>query len=334
VFPHAAIEAPTTADSVGRMSNPSVCVIAGGVGAARMLRALSSVIAPSSITAVVNVGDDLVLHGLRISPDLDTVTYTLAGEINPETGWGLRGETWQAMATVGRYGGIDWFNLGDRDLGTHLYRTHRLGEGAGLAEVTGEITRAWGLGLRVLPATEDQLRTVITLAEGPDAGTEIGFQEYFVQRRHGVPVSAVRFDGAETATPGPGVIDAIATAHRVVIAPSNPLVSIAPVLAVPGVRDALTDRRDQVVAVSPIIAGAALKGPADRLLTELGHEASVVGVARLWAPIAGTLVIDEADADLADAVAAEGIRPVVTRTIMADPEVAAALARRVLEADA
>ncbi len=307
-----------------------VTVLAGGVGAARMLAALTQVVPPERITAVANVGDDLVLHGLHISPDLDTVTYTLAGQINPETGWGLAGETWQAMETLGRYGGVDWFNLGDRDLGTHLYRTHRLQQGASLTEVTGEIVRAWDLGLRLLPVTDDRLRTMVTLGEGPDAGREITFQEYFVQRRHSVAVSAVRFDGASNATPAPDVLTAIDEAMRVVIAPSNPVVSIDPVLAVPGVRDAVTAARQRTVAVSPIVAGAALKGPADRLLHELGHDASVVGVARLYAPLARTLVIDEADADLADAVADEGIEPLVTRTIMSEPGVAVSLARAVL----
>lgn len=313
------------------MTNPSLCVISGGVGAARLLDALTTVVDPSEIVAVANVADDLNLHGLHISPDLDTITYTLAGEIDPEAGWGLRGETWQAMASVGRYGGIDWFNLGDRDLGTHLYRTQRLSEGAGLAEITAEITRAWGLGIRLLPVTEDRLRTMVTLAEGEDAGAEVGFQNYFVQRRHAVPVAAIRFDGAESAQPGPGVLDAIATARRIVIAPSNPLVSIAPVLAVSDVHRAIAARRDEVIAVSPIIGGAALKGPADRLLTELGHESTVVGVARLWAPLAATLVIDEADAGLADAVAAEGVTPIVTPTIMAEPGVAKSLAAVILE---
>lgn len=311
-----------------------VCVISGGVGAARLIRSLTTVIDPTEITAVANVGDDLVLHGLHISPDLDTITYTLAGEINPETGWGLRGETWQAMETVGRYGGIEWFNLGDRDLGTHLYRTHRLSEGAGLAEITAEITAAWGLGIRLLPVTEDRLRTMVTLAEGADAGTEIGFQDYFVKHRHQVSVSAIRFDGADRARPGPGVLETIEGAERIVIAPSNPLVSIDPVLAVPGIRAAIEARRDDVVAVSPIVGGAALKGPADRLLTELGHESSVVGIARVWAPLAATLVIDEADADAADAVAAEGITPIVTPTIMSEPGVAESLARIVLDPSA
>ncbi|MCU1370484.1 MAG: fbiA [Ilumatobacteraceae bacterium] len=317
------------------MSEPLVTVLAGGVGAARMLSGIVQVVDPANVTAIVNVGDDLELHGLRISPDLDTITYTLAGEINPETGWGLRGESWQAMESVKRYGGISWFGLGDRDLGTHLYRTQRFAEGATLTEVTAEITDAWGLGLRLLPVTDDRLRTMVTLApgvDGPpeDVGLEVGFQEYFVQRRHGVPVSAVRFDGAAAAAPGPDVLDALADADRVVLAPSNPIVSIDPVLAVPGVREALIARRGDTVAVSPIVAGSALKGPADRLLTELGHEATVVGVARLYAPLAEALVIDHADVDLADAVAAEGIRPIVAESVMSTPEIAAALARTVL----
>ena len=313
--------------------SPQVTVIAGGVGAARMLSGILRVVDPATVAAVVNVGDDLELHGLRISPDLDTITYTLAGEIDPEKGWGLRGETWQAMETVARYGGISWFGLGDRDLGTHLYRTHRLGQGATLTEVTAEIATAWGLGLRLLPVSDDPVRTVVTLAgDGDDDGTEVSFQEYFVQRRHAVPVTAVRFDGAESARPTEAAMAAITEAEVLVIAPSNPLVSIDPVLAVPGVRDAVEARRSANVAVSPIVAGAALKGPADRLLVELGHEASVVGVARLYAPLAATLVIDEADAELADAVAAAGIRPVVAETVMRTPEVAAALARTTLEA--
>ena len=325
------------------VSSGRVTVICGGVGAARMLAgilAVPDVVDAHAVTGIVNVGDDLELHGLRISPDLDTITYTLAGEINPDTGWGLRGESWQAMDSVKRYGGISWFGLGDRDLGTHLFRTQRSSEGAGLAEITAEITRAWGLELRLLPVTEDRLRTTLTIPgddpSGASAGhpaeptTEVSFQEYFVHRQHGVAVQGVRFDGAETARPGPGVLEALADAERVVIAPSNPLISIEPVLAVPGVRDALISRRADTVAVSPIVDGAALKGPADRLLTELGHEATVVGVARLYAPLAATLVIDEADAHLADAVAAEGIRPVVTATVMRTPELAAALARTVL----
>jgi LPPG:FO 2-phospho-L-lactate transferase len=318
-----------------------ITVLSGGVGAARMLAALSQVVDPSEIVGVVNVGDDLELHGLRICPDIDTITYTLAGAVDDQRGWGLRDESWQAMEMVARYGGVDWFNLGDRDLGTHLYRTDRLARGADLATVTAEITAAWGLGVRLVPVSNDPVRTMITLAQddpaspgspGLPAGSEIGFQEYFVQRRHAVPVSAVRVDGAGMATPAPGVLDALHDAEVVVIAPSNPIVSIAPVLAVPGVETAVVAGRDRTVAVSPIVAGAALKGPADRLLAELGHEPSVVGVARLYAHLAATLVIDEADAHLAGAVEDTGMRCVVTPTIMSQPGVAEALARLVLDA--
>jgi LPPG:FO 2-phospho-L-lactate transferase len=305
-----------------------VVTLAGGVGAARMLGGLIQVVAPDDLAAIVNVGDDTKLHGLHISPDLDTVTYTLAGAINPATGWGLVDETWNAMDTLKRYGGVTWFGLGDRDLGTHLYRTQRLDEGATLAEVTTEIAQAWDLRLRLLPATNDPLRTRVTV-EGEG---EIGFQEYFVQRHHSVPVRSVRFAGAEAARPGPGVLQSLHNADAIVIAPSNPIVSIGPVLAVPGVRDAVEARRSRVVAVSPIIAGAALKGPADRLMTELGHEASVVGVARLYSSFASVLVIDEVDRDLAPAVQAEGLACVVAPTIMSGPAEAAALARTVLDA--
>jgi LPPG:FO 2-phospho-L-lactate transferase len=297
------------------------------VGAARLLAGLVRAVPPTEITAIVNVGDDVELHGLHISPDLDTITYTVAGAIDPERGWGLGGETWHAMEALARYPlARTWFNLGDRDLATHLYRTDRLRSGAPLSTVSQEIADAWALGLRLLPVTDDRLQTRVTVA----AEGEIGFQEYFVQRHHDVPVTAVRFDGADQARPAPGVLDALAAARRVVVAPSNPLVSIDPVLAVPGVRAALEARREDAVAVSPIVAGAALKGPADRLLRELGHEASVVGVARLYAPLAGTLVIDEADAALAPAVEAEGIRCVVAPTIMRGPTEATALAEEVL----
>jgi LPPG:FO 2-phospho-L-lactate transferase len=305
---------------------PNVTVVAGGVGAARLLGGLVQVVDPSSIAAVANTGDDLVLHGLNISPDLDTITYTLADAVNPETGWGLRGETWQAMDALARYGGVTWFNLGDRDLATHLYRTQRLADGLTLTEVTAEITRAWGLGLALLPMSDDPVRTMITVV---DEG-EIGFQDYFVRRQHDVAATDIRFAGHEVAEPSPAALAALADAERVVIAPSNPLVSIAPILSVPGLRNAVEARRDDCVAVSPIIAGTTVKGPADRLLGELGHDVSVVGVARLYAPLAAKLVIDEADADLADAVTAEGIEAVVAPTMMYGPPEAAALARVVL----
>jgi len=308
-----------------------ITVIAGGVGAARFLSGLVQVRPPEEITAVVNVGDDVELHGLSISPDLDTITYTLAGAIDPVRGWGLAAESWQAMETLGRYGGTTWFNLGDRDLGTHMYRTERRMEGAPLSQITAEIAAGWGLELRLLPASDDPLRTKLTIDGADGRPIEIGFQEYFVQRQHSVPVRAIRFEGAGEARPAPGVLEAIADAECVVIAPSNPLISIDPVLAVDGLRDAVTAARDRTVAVSPIVAGAALKGPADRLLAELGHSSTVVGVAELYAPLASTLVIDEADAALASAVEESGLRCVVAPTVMSTPAVAAALADTVLD---
>jgi LPPG:FO 2-phospho-L-lactate transferase len=303
--------------------------LAGGVGAARMLRGLVDVVEPSEIVAVVNTGDDLVLHGLAISPDLDTVTYTLAGAINSEAGWGLAGESWAAMDALRAYGGdLAWFSLGDKDLGTHLYRTSRLAACATRSQVTTEIAARWRLGLTLIPVTDDHLATRVTVA----GGDEIGFQEYFVGHHHDIAIEAVRFEGAEAAQPAPGVLDALATASMVIICPSNPIVSIGPVLAVAGVRAAVEARRDDTVAVSPIIAGAALKGPADRMMSELGHDVSVVGVARLYAPLAATLVIDEADAGLAGAVEDAGMRCVVAPTVMHGPVEAAALARVVLDA--
>jgi LPPG:FO 2-phospho-L-lactate transferase len=307
-----------------------IAALAGGVGAARMLGALIGVMPAKEITAIVNTGDDTVLHGLHISPDLDTVMYTLAGAINPETGWGLAGESWQVMESLERLGGITWFNLGDKDIATHCYRTQRLSEGATLGEVTAELGATWGVGIRMLPVTDDYLRTRLQLVDGP----EVAFQEYFVRLHHDVAVSSVRFDGAPGARPGPGVLEALSGADLIVVCPSNPVVSIDPLLAVPGILDALTARRDDIVGVSPIVAGAALKGPADRLLAELGFEPSVVGVAKWYAPWVGTLVIDEADAELRKAVEAEGMRCVVTNTVMSTVERSARLARTVLDARA
>ncbi|MDQ4133148.1 MAG: 2-phospho-L-lactate transferase [Actinomycetota bacterium] len=313
-----------------------IVTLAGGVGAARFLTGLVRVIDPAAITAVVNTGDDIVIHGLHVSPDLDTVTYTLAGAVNPETGWGLAGETWSAMEALARFGavaptgsnaGLIWFRLGDHDLATHLYRTQRLREGATLSEVTAEIASAWDVDVAIRPMTDDRVETRVTVAgEG-----EIGFQDYFVRRLHSVPVTAVRFAGAETAQPAPGVLDALGAAERIVVCPSNPIVSIGPLRAVPGLAEAVSARRDDTVAVSPIVAGAALKGPAARLMSELGHEPSVAGVARLYAPLVSTLVVDEADRDAVAAVEAEGVRCVVAPTIMRGPAEAAALARRVLD---
>jgi len=305
-----------------------IVAIAGGVGAARFLRGLLQVVPADEVVAIVNTGDDTVFHGLHVSPDIDTVVYTTSGAIDPERGWGLAGETWTAMSSLQRYadqGAVTWFNLGDRDLATHLWRTGRLAESATLSEVTEQLRQAWGLGFRILPMTDQRVRTMVDTTNG-----ELGFQEYFVRHQHGVPVTGVRFDGIDRAVAAPGVLEAIATADAIVVCPSNPIVSIGPVLAVPGVRDALISRRDHVVAVSPIVAGAALKGPADRMLTELGHESSVVGVARLYAPFVSTLIIDDADSTSADAVRAAGVDCIVTDTIMSRPGVGAALARTAL----
>lgn len=308
--------------------------LCGGVGAARMLSGLVRVVPPDSITAIVNVGDDTILHGLHISPDLDTITYTLAGMDNRETGWGVVGESWTVMEELARLGGESWFRLGDRDLATHLFRTERLRAGDSLTEVTASIAARRQIDVRLLPVTDDPVRTMLTLAEKTelgDAGTEVAFQDYFVRLHHDVAVRAVRFAGAEQARPAPAVMDALASAERIVVCPSNPIVSIGPLLAVPGVRDALVARRDDVVAVSPIVAGSALKGPADHLMAELGTEPSVVGVARLYAPWVNTLVIDEADRALAPQVEAEGVRCLVAPTIMDSPDRAAALARVVID---
>ena len=305
-----------------------IVTLAGGVGAARFLKGLRLVKPPRELIAIVNTGDDTVLHGLHISPDLDTVMYSLAGADNPETGWGLAGETWQAMAALERLGGPTWFSLGDKDLATHLYRTGRLAEGGSLSQITQELCAGFGVEIILLPMSDHPVRTLVTLA---DSGQEVGFQEYFVALRHEVPIDGLRFEGAATSTPAPGVSAALAEASTIIIAPSNPLVSLGPLWSVPSLADAVKARRSNVVAVSPIVDGAALKGPAARMLTELGHEASVVGVAKLYKDLASVLVIDHADAHLANQVESTGMRCVGTDTIMSSPEVSAALASTVLE---
>ncbi len=316
----------------------SVTVICGGVGAARFMRALANVHPPSDTTAVINTGDDTVLHGLSISPDIDTVIYTLANAIDPERGWGMRGESWRAMESLERYATAKpdgsaaaptWFNLGDKDLATHLYRTARLAEGAPLTLVTAEIAAAWGLEQWLLPMTDATMSTMVTLRE---EGIEVPFQEYFVKRRHNVPVNAVRFAGADAATLPPLVRSALTDSEVIVIAPSNPLVSIAPIRSIEDVNDILAARRESVVAISPIVGGVALKGPADQMLRELGHEPSVVGVARLYTDIAATLVIDPLDEAHVPAIEAAGMRVVVTPSVMSEPDVGPELARRTLAA--
>ncbi|MCL5047472.1 MAG: 2-phospho-L-lactate transferase [Firmicutes bacterium] len=304
-----------------------IVVLAGGTGAAKFLNGLVQVVDREDIYVIGNTGDDAVFFGLHVSPDLDTICYTLANEVNHGTGWGLSNETWNAMATVERYGGDTWFHLGDRDLGTHLYRTARLREGATLSLVTQEIAEAWRIGIDLVPMTDSPVRTYLELLDG----TEVAFQDYFVKLRHSVPVTAVSFRGASKAVPTEGILEAIGEAEQILIAPSNPIVSIGPILAIQGIRELLEKNRDKVKAISPIVAGLALKGPADRLLRELGYESSVVGVAGLLADVADKLVIDEQDMALAKSISEMDIKPVVTNTIMSTPELAKNLASVVID---
>jgi LPPG:FO 2-phospho-L-lactate transferase len=303
-------------------------VLCGGVGAARLLAGIVDVVDPASVTAIVNVADDVIVHGLHISPDLDTITYTLGGLNNAVSGWGVVDESWRVMDELEVLGGPTWFRLGDRDLATHLYRTGRLDAGASLSAITSELAARRRVGIAILPVTDDPVATIVATR----AGERLEFQEYFVARRHDVDVVGVEFRGADAARPAPGVLDAIATASKVVIAPSNPILSIDPILAVPGVRAAVDARRADVVAVSPIVAGAALKGPADRLLGDLGHEPSALGVARHYRDLVGTFVLDELDRSLRAEVEALGMHCVVTDTVMAAPSRAAALAKVLVDA--
>jgi LPPG:FO 2-phospho-L-lactate transferase len=311
-----------------------ILVLAGGVGAARFLKGLVQIANPADIVTVVNTGDDTELHGLSISPDIDTVTYTLADAIDPTRGWGLRDETWRAMEALARFEDVRpsqsqaaprWFNLGDQDLATHFYRTARLREGALLSDITDEIRRAFKVSVRIIPMSNDSVRTRVHLAK-----ETVSFQEYFVKLQHNVAVTGVEFDGADTATfIEPSLIH---NAERIIIAPSNPIVSIGPMRAMPGVDHSLAHVRHKVVAISPIVAGTALKGPADRMLAELGHEPTVVGVARLYKDICATLIIDQQDAHLADEVESTGMRCIVTDTIMSRPGVSMTLAQCALDA--
>ena len=309
-----------------------LATLAGGVGAARFLNGLVRAVPPSQVVAIVNTADDDEFHGLYVSPDLDSVTYTLAGASNVAQGWGLEGETFATLDALTRYDVPTWFRLGDKDIATHLYRTQRMRAGAPLSEVTAEISRAWGLDLRLIPMSDDRVQTRITVERAGGATAEVAMQEWFVGDRAESPVISVRFEGADVARPAPGVLEALRTAETIVICPSNPVISIAPILAVAGVRDALRARRERVIAISPIVGGAPVKGPADRLMAPLGIEVSCVGIAREYADICGTLVIDAVDAHLAADVEATGVRPIVTDTMMLSPEIATALARHTLAA--
>ncbi|MEW6473185.1 MAG: 2-phospho-L-lactate transferase [Actinomycetota bacterium] len=326
----------------------TIAALAGGVGAARFLRGLVRAVPAEDVVIIGNTGDDEVFHGLHVSPDLDTVTYTLAGAVGP-AGWGLADDTFRTLEAYARYGEATWFRLGDADLATHLYRTSRLREGATLTEVTAEITLAWDVKARLLPMSDDRVATVIDVARAsaaahaaPVGGTppippgggppvRMAMQEWFVRERAQPPVAAVHFEGADKAKPGPAVLDALAEADAVLLCPSNPVISIGPILALPGVRDVLRRRRAQVIGVSPIIRGATVKGPADRLMAAAGIEVSCAGIASIYSDICATLLVDESDADRAADVEAHDVRAAVAPILMRDADGAADLARRALD---
>ena len=302
-------------------------VLCGGLGGSRLVDALARAAGPESVTAVGNVGDDLEVHGLHVSPDLDTVLYTLAGLLDEERGWGVRDETYGALATAERLGAETWFTLGDRDLGLHLVRTELLRAGEPLSAVFARLAERLGVGVRLLPVSDDPVRTMLTTPAG-----ELDFQTWFVRRRHRDDVLAVRYEGAASARPAPGVVEAIEDADAVFLAPSNPFVSLGPILAVPGVAEAVAGRAGPVVAVSPLVAGKALRGPLARMLETLGHEPSALGVARLYEGLASAFVLDPTDAALAPAVRALGLEAVVTPAVIVDPAVRGDVGRAILEA--
>ncbi|MEX2549139.1 MAG: 2-phospho-L-lactate transferase [Nitriliruptoraceae bacterium] len=302
-------------------------VLAGGVGAARFLRGLTRIVPPQAVTAVVNVGDDLTHLGLRICPDLDSITYWLAGVVHPEQQWGRADESHVVASELERFGHEPWFTLGDRDLGVHLHRSMRLSSGIPLSQVTGEVTRAFDVTTRLLPASDDQVETRIMTADGRD----LHFQEYWVRERAQPEVVGVRLAGAEEATPGPGVLETLSAARAVFIAPSNPVVSIDTILAIPGIRDALASTSAPVVGVSPIVGGQVVRGMAHRLLPAVGSEVSALGVARHYGSLLDGWVVDQRDAATVDDVHGLGIACVATDTMMDDVEVAAALAQTCVE---
>jgi LPPG:FO 2-phospho-L-lactate transferase len=305
--------------------------LAGGVGAARFLRGLLRVHDPGGVVVVGNTGDDLRMHGLAVSPDLDSVAYTLAGLADEERGWGLAGETWNVGEALGRLGEPGWFALGDRDIATHLLRTRLLAEGATLSAATAEVCRRLGVPLRLLPMSDQRVETRVEV-DGPDGPEDLGFQEWWVGRQARDPVRRVRFEGVERARPAPGVLEALAAASGIVLCPSNPVVSIAPILAVPGVRDAIQAAPCRVVAVTPIVGGAPVRGMADRLLPARGVEVSARGVAGLYAGLADAFVLDAVDAGQVGDVTALGLEAVVVPTLMRTVEDAAALAKAALAA--
>jgi LPPG:FO 2-phospho-L-lactate transferase len=301
-----------------------ITALAGGVGASKLLLGLYEVMDPAALTVIINTGDDIVLHGLKISPDLDIVTYTLAGIVDPQQGWGIRGETFHALKRLAAYGRPDWFNLGDRDLATHIHRSALLEEGKTLSEVAESIRVALGVKARILPMSDDPVPTIIETNEGA-----MHFQKYLVKRRAEPIVEGIQFRGVEAARPAPGVLEAIREASRIIICPSNPLISIGPILAVSGVREQLRSRKQNIFAVCPIVGGKSLKGPSDKMLEQLGYEATALGVARLYADFSGTFVIDPADKRQAGEISALGMKvailPAVMKTLSQKRKLARAL---------
>lgn len=303
-----------------------IVVLAGGVGAARFIEGLVQVVAPETITAVVNTGDDFELHGLTISPDVDIVTGTLAGVIDQVQGWGIVDDTAECMSWLGKLGAPTWFKLGDRDLAFHIYRTALLKQGLSLSQIADQFRRALGVAVRIMPMSDQPVPTHIITPAG-----EMHFEEYFVQRRAQDEVLGVRFVNAEAASPAPGLLEAIASASVILFAPSNPIVSVGPILALPGVRAALQATKAPIVAVSPIVGGAPIKGPAAPLMRSQGLEVSALGIAHAYQGLIGGLVIDDLDAALAAPIAALGMGVVVTDTIMRGPEEKAHLAQTALD---
>ncbi len=288
-----------------------IAALAGGVGASKLLVGLAHATAPENLTIVVNTGDDLEMHGLTICPDLDIVTYTLAGIVNRATGWGIDGDTFATLHSLARYERETWFNLGDRDLATHIHRSDMLHRGATLSECADSIRRSLGVRARILPMSDQTVRTKIATASGV-----LPFQHYLVKHRAEPVVKAIHFDGADQSEPAPGVLQAISEARGIIICPSNPLISIGPILAVPGIRDALAARRADVIAVCPIVRGMSLKGPTAKMMRELGLEVSARRVAEMYKDIAARIVIDESDANSRPEIEAAGVGVEITRTVM------------------
>src|SRR6266481_2745391 len=305
-----------------------IVTLAGGVGAAKFIRGLTRRIDPERLTVVVNTGDDETFYGLHVSPDIDTVTYTLAGVVNRAQGWGLDGESFNVLPSLARFYGQPWFGLGDRDLATHLYRTDRMHQGAPLSQITAEVARAFSIKSRILPMSDDRVRTFVKLRGQP----AIPFQEYFVRGRARGVVEKIELRGIRDARPAPGVLQAIRKSAAIILAPSNPFVSLGPILQLTGVRDALRKAKSRVAAISPIVGGKTIKGPADKMLRGLGMEISPLSIAKLYRDIVGIFVIDNVDQKFVEPIERIGMRALATDTIMTTPERAAALAAAVLEA--